>query len=434
MSKPAPESSQSLVERDQQVVCRPWTGINEPLPIVSASGCTVTDEDGNTFLDFTSGYFVNQAGHCHPNIIRAATEQLGLAMQVSGRHLTPPVVELAERLTDVAPGKLNQIMFATGGSEANEFALKMARQKTGKKDLVCLDNGYHGLSLGVLGGCSGEKYRATAGLPDEEICKHFYRVPSPYCYRCPKQSCCELQCLDGVEAQMEARPDTAALLAEPIQAVGGIIPSESWWARLDSIRKKHNLLLILDEIQTAMGRTGSMFAAEHYGLEPDIMSLGKGISGGVGSLGGILGTPEVLANYYSGTTPTSAGNAVSAAAGVALFDTIISEGLIDNAKAMGEYFSGAVAALNDPWVGDVRFKGLLGGVELVSDRDSRDPLAKKLVLGVKDALHREGMLLTVSGLHKNVLRLQPPLSITSKQLDTFTAALSSVLPKVRDAA
>ena len=421
----------SLVQRDADVVIRPWSGANEPVPIVEASGCTVTDEEGNTFLDFTAGYFVNQAGHCHPKVVAAATEQLSKVTQVSGRHLTPPLVELAERVVRAAPDSLERIFFATGGSEANENAVKMARQHTGKTDLLCLDNAYHGLTGGVLGGCSAEKYRATSGLPDDEVVKHFYRIDAPYCYRCPKQACCETQCLDAAEAAIEAHPQTAAVLAEPVQAVGGIIPPENWWERLEQIRKKHGLLLILDEVQTGMGRTGTMFAAEHYGLEPDIMTVGKGISGGVGALAGALASAEIADKFFGGTTPTSAGNAVSAAAGVALFDVIIEEKLLANCAAMGRYFTEAVRDLDDPWIGDVRFKGLLGGVELVADRESREILPAALVGELTGVLYREGMLLTVSGPYKNVLRLQPPLSITSKQLDSFVEALGRSLRSTR---
>jgi 4-aminobutyrate aminotransferase-like enzyme len=206
---------------------------------------------------------------------------------------------------------------------------------------------------------------------------------------------------------------------------------------MDDIRRKRGILLILDEIQTGIGRTGKMFAAEHYGLEPEILTAGKGLSGGIGSLAAVLADAEVVENFYGGTTPTSAGNAVSAAAGVALVKVLQDDGLIDNAARMGEYFTEVVAALDDPWVGDIRFKGLLGGVELVADRDTiadrdtKEVLPKELVVRVKDALYDAGMLITVSGPHGNVLRLQPPLSITSDQLDSFAAALRSSLEGVR---
>jgi 4-aminobutyrate aminotransferase-like enzyme len=191
------------------------------------------------------------------------------------------------------------------------------------------------------------------------------------------------------------------------------------------------MLLIIDEVQTGLGRTGKMFALEHYGLEPEIVTGGKGLSGGVGSLAMTCAGKGVVAKFFGGTTPTSGGNAVSAAAGLAMIETLIDEKLIENARAMGEHFTRAVWALEDPWVGDVRFTGLLGGVELVANRDTKEVLGKKQVAAVKDGLHADGMLITVSGLYGNVLRLQPPLSITAAQIDTFVASLRKVLAAVR---
>jgi 4-aminobutyrate aminotransferase-like enzyme len=421
-------AADDLLARDEKYVIRPWTGTGEPVPAVKGEGCILTDAYGTEFLDFTSGYFVNQAGHCHPKVVAAATEQLGKVTQVSGRHTTRPVVDLAERLVQLTPKSVDKVFFTTGGSESNEFALKMVRQKSGKTDMASLENAYHGLSLGVLQGCSAKKYRDTAGC---EMPDNFTRLPTAYCYRCEFQNDCKVQCLNGVDAQLAAKPNTAALIAEPVQAVGGIIPPQSWWSRLDEIRKKHNLFLILDEIQTGIGRTGAMFAAEHYGLEPDIITAGKGLSGGVGSLAAVIASNELVDGFYGGTTPTSAGNAVSAAAGLALVGVLEEEKLVENAKNMGEHFTGAVAELNDPWVGDIRFKGLLGGVELVADRESKEILPKPLVVTVKDRLFDEGMLITVSGLHGNVLRLQPPLCISAKQIDSFVAVLKRVLVQVR---
>lgn len=425
------EKNNSLSERDARYVLRPWSGTGEPVPIVSGTGCTVTDADGKEFLDFTSGYFVNQAGHSHPKVVAAAHEQAQLVTQVSGRHTTPALVNLAEKLVQITPKSLDKVFFSTSGTEANEFALKLVRQKTGKPDLASLENAYHGLTLGVLGGCAAKKYRETAGVPLPE---QFTRLPMAYCYRCPYANNCEVQCLDGVDETLAKNAQISSLIAEPIQAVGGLIPPESWWARMETLRKKHGLLLILDEIQTGAGRTGVMFAAEHYGLEPDIITGGKGLSGGIGSLGVTMVSDEVGEGFYAGTTPTSGGNAVSAASGFALLNVIESEGMVENAAKMGVYFTEAVNALNDPWVGDVRFKGLLGGVELVSDRENKTVLDKPLVIKVKNELHENGMLLTVTGPHGNCLRLQPSLCITSKQLDQFVSELSKALRKIRNAA
>ncbi len=421
----------ALEAADEKYVMRPWTHPKgEPVIVAKARGCTVTDVHGKEFLDLTAGYFVNNAGHCHPRIIEAATKQLGEVLQVSGKHGTPAAIRLAKKLIDIGPKSLNKVFFSTGGSEANEFALKAARQFTKKTDIAYLENGYHGLTIGSLEVTASEKYRESAGKP---MGPENYAIPCAYCYRCKfgPHAECNVQCLDGVEAQLDARPKTAAIIAEVIQAVGGLAPPQKWWDRLDAIRKKRGILLIADEVQTGLGRTGKMFAIDHYGLQPEIMTGGKGLSGGVGSLACTVASDEVAKAFFGGTTPTSGGNAVSAAAGLAMIETIVAEKLIENAAKMGRYFTEAAWALKDPWIGDVRFTGLLGGIELVSNRDTRAVLGKNEMAKVKDTLHEMGMLITISGMYGNVLRLQPPLSITSGQIDQFLAALRKTLETVR---
>jgi 4-aminobutyrate aminotransferase/(S)-3-amino-2-methylpropionate transaminase len=426
-----PEQAADLEAKDARYVMRPWTHpAGEPVIVASAKDCTVTDIHGKEYLDFTAGYFVNNAGHCHPRIIAAATKQLGEVLQVSGKHGTVAAIRLAEKLITLAPRSVDKAFFSTGGSEATEFALKLARQYNKKPAVAYLENAYHGLTLGALAACASDKYRETAGIP---LGDHTYQIPNAYCYRCKcgTPATCKTECLDGVEAKLDARPDTAAIMAETIQSVGGIAPPQKWWDRLDRIRKDRGLLLILDEIQTGLGRTGKMFALEHYGLEPEIMTGGKGLSGGVGSLGVTCASDALVAKFFGGTTPTSGGNAVSAAAGLAMIDTIIDEKLVDNAAAMGRYFTEAAWDLNDPWIGDVRFSGLLGGIELVSSKDTREVLGKTQVARIKDLLHEGGMLITVSGLHGNVLRLQPPLTVTRAHIDQLIGALRNALATVR---
>jgi len=422
-----------LVVKDEAYVMRPWSHpAGEPVIVARARGCVITDVHGKDYLDLTAGYFVNAAGHCHPRIVEAATQQLHQVLQVSGKHGTVAAVRLAERLIGLLPSTIDQAFFSTGGSEANEFALKMARQASGKTDVAYLDNAYHGLTIGSLEVTASQKYRDSAGRPLGDVT---FPIPNAYCYRCPHgpAATCKVECLDGVDATLDGRPQAGAILAEPIQSVGGLAPPEKWWVRLDAIRRRRGLLLIIDEIQTGLGRTGKMFGMEHYGLEPDIVTGGKGLSGGVGSLAMTCAGKEIVGKFFGGTTPTSGGNAVSAAAGLALIDTIVDEKLCENAAAMGRHFTEALWALRDPWIGDVRFTGLLGGVELVADRDSRAVLPKQQVGAVKDALHAAGMLITVSGLHGNCLRLQPPLSITAAQIDSFVAVLRQVLTSVREA-
>ena len=421
----------SIEAADQKYVMRPWTHPKgEPVIVAKARGCVVTDIHGKEYLDLTAGYFVNNAGHCHPRIAEAATKQMGEVLQVSGKHGTVAAIRLAKRLIELAPKSVNKVFFSTGGSEANEFALKAARQYTKKTDVAYLENGYHGLTLGSLEVTASEKYRESAGKP---MGSENYAIPCAYCYRCkfgPHKEC-SVQCLDGVESMFDARPNTAALIAEPVQAVGGLAPPQKWWDRLDQIRKQRGILLIADEVQTGLGRTGKMFAVEHYGLEPEIMTGGKGLSGGVGSLAAMMASDPIVKGFFGGTTPTSGGNAVSSAAGLALIDILHDEKLIENAAKIGRYFTEAAWALKDPWIGDVRFTGLLGGIELVKNTETRAVLGKNEIAKIKDVLHEQGMLITVSGMHGNVLRLQPPLSFTSAQVDQFIAALRKTLISVR---
>jgi 4-aminobutyrate aminotransferase/(S)-3-amino-2-methylpropionate transaminase len=426
-----PEEAADLEAKDARYVMRPWSHpAGEPVIVASAKDCTITDIHGNEYLDFTAGYFVNNAGHCHPRILEAATRQMGQVLQVSGKHGTVAAIRLAEKLITLSPKSVDKAFFSTGGSEATEFALKLARQNKKQPAIAYLENAYHGLTLGALATCASDKYRETAGIP---LGDYTYTIPNAYCYRCKcgTPATCKTECLDGVEATIDARPDTAAVLAETIQSVGGIAPPQKWWDRLDRIRKDRGLLLILDEIQTGLGRTGKMFALEHYGLEPEIMTGGKGLSGGVGSLGVTCASDTVIAKFFGGTTPTSGGNAVSAAAGLAMIETIIDEKLIENAAAMGRYFTEAAWDLKDPWIGDVRFTGLLGGIELVASRDTKEVLNKTLVAKIKDQLHAGGMLITVSGLYGNVLRLQPPLTVTRAHIDRLIEALRNTLSTVR---
>jgi 4-aminobutyrate aminotransferase / (S)-3-amino-2-methylpropionate transaminase / 5-aminovalerate transaminase len=427
----SPDEADDLVAKDAKYVMRPWPHpAGEPVLIASAKGCTLTDVHGKEYLDFTAGYFVNNAGHCHPRIAEAATAQMHKVLQMSGKHGTVPAVKLAERLVNLLPKTVNKVFFSTGGSEATEFAMKIVRQASKKKDIAYLQNAYHGLTLGALETCAAEKYRESAGKP---LSDDTYAIPNAYCYRCKfgPASTCKVECLDGVDAQFAARPQTSALIAEAIQAVGGLAPPQKWWDRLDRLRKARGMYLIIDEIQTGLGRTGKMFAIDHYGLEPEVITAGKGLSGGVGSLGATLAGDDLLAKFFGGTTPTSGGNAVSAAAGLELINILVDEKLVENSAKMGRYFTEAAWALEDPWIGDVRFTGLLGGIELVKDRESKEVLDKKLVGAVKDSLHEQGMLITVSGLYGNVLRLQPPLSVTSAEIDRLIATLRKTLAAVR---
>jgi 4-aminobutyrate aminotransferase-like enzyme len=428
---PASRSNAELLADDSEFVMRPWTAAGEPLPIVEGHGTVVRDGDGKTYLDFTSGYFVNQAGHSHPRVIQAVVRQMHKVSQVSGRHASEPAIAMAKELARLAPGRLKKTMFTTGGSESTEFALKMARQKAGKPGVVYLDNAFHGLSVQALAATSNEAYRKSAAVPLDAT---LVRAKVPYPYREGATDEVIGRHLAELEALLDANPHVGTILAEPMQAVGGLAPPPAWWAGVDALRKRRGLLLILDEIQTGLGRTGKMWGADHYGLEADIMTLAKGLSGGVGSLGAVMATPEVADTFWGATSPTSAANAISCAAGLELIHVIQDERLIENAARMGAYMTQAFWALELPWIGDVRFTGLLGGVEFVLDRDAKTPWTKDQILGMKADLLERGVICTATGPLGNVIRLQPPLSVTQGEIDTVVGHFAGAIRATMQAA
>jgi 4-aminobutyrate aminotransferase-like enzyme len=396
------------------VLLHPWADSRPPLQIVSAQGLMVRDALGRELMDFTSGYFVNQAGHGPPAVIEAAMRQLGAVSQVSPRTPTPASMALAQALVRRAPGRLARVLYTTGGSESVEAAIRMARQKTGKPGVAYLDNAFHGLGATALSACGLDRYRETAGGPLDPT---FVRLPGPHACRCPEPDSCARTRLAAIEAVLDRSPQVGTLLAEPIQAVGCIAPSRAWWARLDALRRARGLLLVLDEIHTGLGRTGRFFAAEHYGLEPDVLLVAKGLSGGVGSLGAVVATEEVAGDFRMATCATSAGNAVSCAAGLALVELVERESLASRAEAAGRRIACAIESWALPAVHEVRLVGLLGGVDLAIE--GLDPMRR-----ITDELLARGILISGRG---TFLRIQPPLNIEPDAIDLFLDRLQTVL-------
>src|SRR5262249_31258918 len=249
MAEEIPDAN-AIEAADEKYVMRPWAHpAGEPVIIAKARGCVVTDVHGKEFLDLTAGYFVNNAGHCHPRIIEAVTKQLHEVLQVSGKHGTVPAVRLAEKLGSPGPRTIHQAFFSTGGSEANQVPLQVGRPVRKKPQNAYMENGYHGLTLGSLEVTANEKYRDTAGKP---LGHDNYAVPTAYCYRCKygPHAQCKVECLDGIDALFDAHPGTAGLIAEPIQAVGGLAPPQKWWDRLDAPPKNRGGGLVAGRVPT----------------------------------------------------------------------------------------------------------------------------------------------------------------------------------------
>lgn len=423
-----------LMEKDREYIIRAWTSVAEPTLIRNGDGVWVQDYDGNRYIDCSSGLFVMALGHNPRKVINAIKEQAEELIQISMRQTCLPAIRLAEKIAMISPGPLKKTYYTTGGSEANEVALKMAKSYKKKFEVVALKNAYHGLTLGSLTLTSSTSYKRGFG----PLMPGVIRIPNAYCYRCmcdfPN---CDLWCARELENVLEDKSfytssagDIGAIILEPVQGAGGIIPPDDWLPEIRRICDRFDILLIADEIQTGFGRTGKMFAVEHWNVVPDIMTLAKGIGGGI-PLGSVLTSDEIAKGFSSGTTPTSAGNPIACRAGLAYIETVEEEGICDHALQMGGYLTECLRESIPPrYVGEIRFKGLMGGIELVEDRTTKAPLPRKTMGEIKGSLLNRGLLVSTSGPLGNVVRIQPPLIITKEEIEFVATALKEAILEI----
>ncbi len=426
----APESLRRLVLDLRQME----TFIEAPLVIRKAQGVWYEEIDGRKILDGISGIFVVNAGHGNRRIIEAVKAQLDTMTFAPPLHATsPPAIELARRLSEVTPEDLNTVKLLSGGSEATEAAMKLARQyhrqtgRPGKFKVISRYQGYHGATMGALS-ATGTRRRKTMFEP---TLHGFLHVHPPTCYRCPYEKSlpdCEVFCARTVEdlIEMEGPETIAALILEPVGNTGGIImPPPGYLSELRDICTRHDILLIYDEIITGFGRTGSMFAAQTFDTTPDILCMGKGMSSGYVPLAGIafrdtiaaafLGKEEDEVEFSHGHT--YGGNPLAAAAGLANLAEIEERDLCTRSRDMGVYLRQRLGQLREfGIVGDIRGCGLLAGVEFVKDPDTRAPFDPSVKFGVevgRAALER-GLL---TRFDPNWIALAPPLVITREETD-----------------
>src|SRR5277367_4714533 len=408
-----------------------------PIVIDRAEGAVVTDENGREYLDCFAGISVVNAGHCNPQVIAAAKAQMDKLVHCSSYiYHVKPVADLAEKIAQVAPQGLTKTFFGNSGAEAIEGAMKLARLYTGKHEFIALHASFHGRSWGTLSitGNQGRKKRGGPYAPGVSF------APVPYTYRSnwpndPEE--CGRQCAKALEdvIRFSTAGDVAAFISEPVWGEGGIIvPPANYFKEVKKVLDKHGILFICDEVQTGFARTGKMFAIEHFGVEPDILCTAKGIADGF-PLSGFTTRPEIAAAYKPGDhLSTFGGNPVSCAAALANIDFMEKENLSARATETGNY---AMAKLRDlqkqnPLIGEVRGLGLMIGVELVKDNKLTPAAAE--TEAVRDALFRHGVLVGVGGVNSNVIRFQPPLIITSQQIDQAIAAFAEALSEVNQAA
>ena len=389
------------------------------------------DSTGKKYLDCFAGVSVMNCGHANPDITRRICQQVETLQHVCNIYLTENFVQLAERLATVTPGKLQKSFFCSTGSEANEGAMLLATIYTQRSEFLALTGGLHGrtkLGMSVTGiGMWRTDPNPVGGI-------HF--VPHPYCYRCPlekKYPNCDLACADQVETVIKTATSgrLAALIAEPIQGNAGIVtPPPGYFIRLKEILDAHQTLLIIDEVQTGFARTGKMFAIEHYGVTPDIMTMAKALGNGV-PISAFIATADIADRYTQPGASTLGGNPVSSTAALAVLDYIERHHLRENAAARGAQLADGLKDLQrrHPILGDIRGLGLMRGAEFVHADGSPAPAALDAAL---EKLKDRGILVGKNGLARNVMAFQPPLVITAADVDHLLNQLEHVLREIKE--
>jgi 4-aminobutyrate aminotransferase len=428
--KPPGPKARAIIEKDAKYTA-PAYGRVYPLVVKEGRGTTVEDVDGNVFLDFMAGIAVASTGHSHPRVVKAIEEQARKFLHICGSDFYfEPMAELAEKLSRLAPGSGSKKVFLTNsGTESVEAALKLARYTTGRKHILAFFGAFHGRTMGSLSltaSRSSHRARFSPFLPD------VHHVPYGTCHRCPynlKYGSCGIECvryLENILFRYEVAPEeVAAIFVEPIQGEGGyIVPPPEYLPMLQELCRRHGILLVLDEIQSGFGRTGKMFACEHWGIEPDILCVAKGIASGL-PLGAMIARSEI-STWTPGTHgSTFGGNPVACAAALATIE-LIEEGLMKNAAEVGAYLKERLTNLQSahPVISDVRGVGLMIGVEFARSGDAGAPDPKRRDQVVQRCFEK-GLLLLGCG--ESTIRFCPSLILTRQEVDAaipiFEAAI-----------
>lgn len=381
-----------------------------------AQGCTIYDVDGNEYLDFIAGIAVGSVGHCHPHYVKRISEQL--TRSTFGSFTTETRARFLELVSDLLPEGITHIQLFSGGAEAVEAAFRLAKSVTKKFEFVGFWGGYHGKTAGVIG-LLGGSYRNHQGPFPPGI----HLSPYANCYRCPwklEYPSCGLACADHLRnvIKNETQDEVAAIIMEPMQGTAGnVIPPDDFVHAVREIADEFDALLIADEVLTGFGRTGTMWACDQFSLKPDIMTIGKGMGGGF-PLSGVASSFELMSakpfGEPSGSSSSYGGNPLGAAAGLGAVEAIINERLVENSARVGKVMLDALKKLQEKYrfIGDVRGRGLMIGVEMVADRKTKEPLDKAITLALfHEALARG--LVTMS--YSHVIRINPPLVITEDE-------------------
>ena len=431
---PGPRA-RAIIERDARVMSQNYRK-DYPLVMERGRGPVVEDADGNRYLDFAAGIAVVATGHSHPAVVGAIKAQAERFLHMCATDFYyESVVALAEGLARRAPGPGPwRVFFANSGAEVVEGAIKLARSRTGRQKIVAFYGAFHGRTYGAMSLTASKPVQRRGYGPflPEVLHSHY-----AYCYRCPvnrEPGSCHVECLDLLTETMFGTTvdpkEIAAVIVEPVQGEGGyVVPHPGFLKRLRDVTREHGILLIADEVQCGMGRTGRFFASEHFGLEPDIVAVAKGIASGM-PLGALVAREELMQWRSGGHGSTFGGNPVSVAAALATLE-LLEGGLVANAAAVGGHLMGLLRSrLSARVVGDVRGLGLMIGVEIVRDRESRAP-APDLREAILEEAFRRGLLLLGCG--KSTIRLAPPLVIDREDAEIAAAILDESIRAVAGA-
>ena len=429
-SLPGPKAK-AIIDRDDQVISPSYTR-SYPLVAERGEGAIVQDPDGNRFLDFAAGIAVVATGHCHPKVVKAIQDQAAKLIHMSGTDFYyENMVQLAEKLASLVPGQgPRRVYFGNSGTEAIEAALKLARYYTGRGQFLAFVGAFHGRTMGSLALTGSKSIQKKGFFP---IMPGVHHVPYAYCYRCAygkTPDSCAVECVKAIETELFRTTlppeEVAAIFVEPIQGEGGyVVPPRKFFDELRKLADKYRILLVADEVQSGMGRTGKMFASEHFEtFEPDVIALAKGIASGM-PLGAMVARAELMSWKPGSHASTFGGNPVAVAASLATIQLLEQE-LVENAARVGAHLMARLRDLpqRSPIVGDVRGLGLMIGIELVRDQATKER-APDLRDKVVQMCFERGLL--VLGAGPNTIRLCPPLVITTDQADFAAKTIEECL-------
>lgn len=398
-------------------------------------GVVLKDLDGNSFLDFSSGVIVTNTGHCHPKVVDAIKKQAEKLLFCYD-HAHPAKYNLLEGLNKITPGKRKKIILLNTGAEAIEASIRLAKAYTKKYEFITFFGSFHGRSLGASSLTSSSKANKGFG----PLMPGVLRVPYPYCYRCPfklEYPACNLYCMRCLDDIMYfgSTDNIAGLFVEAIQGPGGcLVPPDDFLPALKKFCDKHHILLIVDEIQTSFGRTGKMFAVEHWNVVPDLLCVGKGIASGL-PISAVIAREDIMntelwARPYAYST-TFGGNPISCAAASATIKVLKTEKLVENAAKIGEYMLKRLNEIKEDHklMGNVTGKGLLIGIDLVKNNKTKEPATMETMKVVEEA-YKNGLLLLTAGWWDNFIKITPPLTINEEQAEIGINILNDALKRV----